>query len=272
MNIKKFATLGVIALGIGTFSFSQSYATENVHSSIQKNVVYAVEDNLTDVMTEDIIPGYQKVDPALEIYYISQVKEALDQYYHLSVPEDFIVYVSIVNESNIAAEDAYWSAKIQEEFESGLITNEQFEHYQKSHQNGIARMQNKLTKLNHDYVDCSIYDHEMGIQYGATFNANTKELIRLDLYSGYNTQALTDINSKELETLGAEFIKQHNLGDLKEPTTYHTQLGNNITVIYQDASNPSNKVLLDINPVTKSLYGFCTKSYANMMCNAILNS
>ncbi len=272
MNVKKFATLGVIALGIGTFSFSQFYASENVHSSIQENVVYTAEDDLTHSTSKDTIPEYQKIDPALETYYITQVKEALNQYYHLSIPEDFIVDVAIINESYIAAEDAYWSAKIQDEFENGLITNEQFEHYQKSHQNGIARMQNKLAKLNHDYVDCSIYNPEMDIQYGATFNANTKELIHLDLYSGYNTQTLTHINTKELETLGTELIKQYNLGDLKEPTICHTQLDNNITVIYQDASNPSNKVLLDINPVTKSLYGFCTKSYANMMCDAILNS
>lgn len=254
MNSKKVTTLGLLILGLGTLSATQLFANSSGNQSFQTNVVYSQSDATKSSQEEE----------ALKLFYTSKTTEALEKYFNITIPDDKQpeYYVTLISEKSIQEDEAHWLDVAQAEFNQKKISADQLADYQLKQTKISTNLRNKLAMINHDYVECSWYqDDEM---YAFTFNANTTELIDIQI-PGYNKTKASNVDFKKLELLGADYIKIYQLGDIIEPQLLQSHSGNNAQLFYEDKTDSSKKVLLWFNPTNYKLIGFSTNSYADMM-------
>lgn len=282
MMSKKLMVTGIFLFGIGTLSFSQLYATSAHKQKVKTDVVYSEANaSVANVSKKPVFPT---PDPELSEYYRNQVYEALQKYFDITLEDPNQSDVMIVNESFIEDYQSYLDQTTYNEYDPTVQTEEDLEEdleFNKMSADGFRR---NIERFNHDYALLDYIDKNFS--FTSYFNENTKELIMLYTTSSITTNEqgglqVSDLessdetfNPKDFETLGTNFITQHQLGDIETPKLIASQveeLGSNIFYAYEDSTDSSKKVVIVVNPYTNKVCGFYTLSFAEDMFKTYFN-
>lgn len=261
MYSKKVALL-VLGLVIGTSVFLSSNRLrieKAFGDSIKQNVVYT-QSYASDNNNDEIFK-----EKSLEI-----LKKYFDE--SLGTNKNAYYYTISLNEKGLDEWEGNQLKIIQEKFEKEQISNEQYnkekDDIKKQHE--VSRT--KLSKLKHGVIQATWFDGEK--VYIVFFNENTREVefaLKSEINPEHNEAALLKASEEQLRNIAEDFIKQHKLGDIKNPKFIMFSGKSHQSVFYQEENDLSKKANIMIDPYTNKVNGFAVGTYADMFYNEIIN-
>lgn len=260
MHSKKAVVVLTLVIGSAVFlSFSKLRIKEAFADSIKQNVVYTKSD-VSDNCNDEVFKV--KSSKILKKYFDKSLETNESAYY----------YTVALNEKGLNEWVANQLKVIEDEFEKKQISNEQYNKQKDDIKKQHKASSDKLSKLKHGVIQSTWFDGEE--VYIVFFNENTKEV---ELAFGgksnpeHNEAALFKASEEQLRNIAEDFIKQHKLGDIKNPKFIMFSGKNHQSVFYQEENDLSKKANIMIDPYTNKVNGFAVGTYADMFYNEIIN-
>ena len=281
MISKKLAQIGFIIASITSLSFGSVYAMETSKEIVKSNTVYSTNmNNSTGNLVNN--EGYPySAAPEARDYYRKISADALKNYFNISDINLENIDVTVVDAKYIAAVKDY-----RKQFTSNIMNSTDVSNQPSNSVQDFFPEEQIMNNLGHAYAEVYYVSEE--VVSTLYFNANTKELISFDVnfepivdldvtalrsaYQRGNSESDKSIDPASFKDLGINYLNEYQHLGLTNPKfvkAIHDKTDCYVYLLFEDANNTENKVIITVNTKLNKVCGFMLKSKAKFM-NGVL--